>query len=226
VASSTVENYVKQICLLQQESSENLVSMGRLAAAVGVAPGTATSMVKTLADAELVHYEPRTGVRLTKGGEQLALHVLRRHRLVELFLVNIIGLDWTEVHEEAEKLEHVVSDRLLTKIDALLHHPRVDPHGDPIPTAQGQIAQQKLDSLANCAQDQTVFVSRILDQDQGFLQFADRNGLRPGMPLRVERRDHEAEAVGVSIEGQRELTLGLTAASKILVQPEPLETQD
>src|SRR3954447_24314933 len=101
MATSTVENYVKQLYLEQQAAAGGaaaLVPMGKLAAAMGVVPGTATTMVKALADSGLVDYEPRGGARLTHGGEQLALHVLRRHRLVELFLVKALGLDWSEVH--------------------------------------------------------------------------------------------------------------------------------
>src|SRR5438477_9097535 len=139
MASVTVENYLKQLYLEQQQHAPGeLVSMGRLAAVMGVVPGTATTMMKALADSGLVAYEPRGGVRLTRGGEQLALHVLRRHRLVELFLVRVLGMDWSEVHDEAEELEHAVSDKVLERIDALLEHPRVDPHGDPIPPAKGK----------------------------------------------------------------------------------------
>src|SRR5688572_22318693 len=124
--TSTVENYVKQIYLEQINTpADALVSMGKLAAAMGVVPGTATSMVKALADAGLVEYEPRGGARLTRGGEQLALHVLRRHRLVELFLVKVLGLDWSEVHDEAEELEHAISDKVLAKIDEFLNYPSV-----------------------------------------------------------------------------------------------------
>ena len=111
--SITVENYVKQLYLEQQNTPHELVPMGVLAAAMGVVPGTVTTMVKALADSGLVEYEPRGGVRLTRGGEQLALHVLRRHRLVELFLVKVLGLDWSEVHDEAEELEHAISDKVL-----------------------------------------------------------------------------------------------------------------
>src|SRR5579863_9086591 len=136
--SSTVEDYVKRLYMEQQRSADRLVPLGRLAAVMGVVPGTVTTMVKALDEARLVHYEPRTGVRLTRSGEKLALHVLRRHRLVELFLVKVLGLDWSEVHAEAEDLEHAVSDKVLERIDALLDHPDVDPHGDPIPPARGR----------------------------------------------------------------------------------------
>src|SRR5437762_1692744 len=148
VASSTVEDYLKQIYLEQQPLKEALVPMGRLAAAMAVTPGTATTMIKALAEANLVSYEPRSGVRLTRAGEQLALHVLRRHRLVELFLVKVLGLDWSEVHEEAEHLEHAISDKVLGKIDAFLGYPSADPHGDPIPTSKGKVSSPKLLSLA------------------------------------------------------------------------------
>src|SRR3954468_10456586 len=132
--SSTVENYLKTLYAEQQAAGGDLVPMGALAAAMNVAPGTATAMVKALADAGLADYEPRGGVRLTAKGEKLALHVLRRHRLGGLFLVEVLGLDWSEVDEEAEELEHAISDKVLDRIDALLKFPQVDPHGDPIPT--------------------------------------------------------------------------------------------
>lgn len=218
MASTTVENYLKQLYLQQQRATGKLVPMGGLAEAMGVTPGTATSMIKALADAELVHYEPRTGVRLTKGGEQLALHVLRRHRLVELFLVKVLDLDWSQVHEEAETLEHAISDRVLDRIDEFLDHPEVDPHGDPIPSSQGTVSQRKLTNLSDCAAGQGLSVSRILDQDPDFLQFADKIGLVPGALVQVTSRNAAAEAISVRIGGYDSITLGLTAASKILVE--------
>jgi Mn-dependent DtxR family transcriptional regulator len=126
--SSTVENYLKAIHHAQSElaSDRDLVPMGQLSSALGVVPGTATSMVKTLADAGLVRYEPYSGVRLTAAGAKLAAAVLRRHRLIELFLVEVMGMSWTEVHEEAEQLEHAVSDRLIERIDDMLGRPSVD----------------------------------------------------------------------------------------------------
>src|SRR5919107_2448216 len=149
--SSTVENYLKAIVLQQQHASgDALVAMGQIAAALGVTPGTATTMVKALAEAGLVKYEPYSGVRLTAAGERLAGLVLRRHRLVELFLVQVMGMSWAEVHEEAEQLEHVVSERLIDRIDAMLGRPTHDPHGDPIPTAVGRIPPDQLENLLTC----------------------------------------------------------------------------
>ena len=130
--------------------------MGQIAAALGVTPGTATTMVKALAESGLVQYEPYSGVRLTAAGERLAGLVLRRHRLVELFLVQVMGLRWDEVHEEAEKLEHVVSERLIERMDEMLGRPEVDPHGDPIPDADGAIRQRELQTLLDCPLDTPV----------------------------------------------------------------------
>jgi DtxR family Mn-dependent transcriptional regulator len=218
--SSTVEDYVKQIYLEQLAAGEGgaLVSMGRLAGAMGVVPGTATAMIKALADAGLVEYEPRGGARLTRGGERLALHVLRRHRLVELFLVKVLGLDWSEVHDEAEELEHAISDKVLERIDATLGRPSVDPHGDPIPPAKGKLAAQRYASLADCEMGRPVRVARVIDQDSAFLQFVERCGLMPGVTVAVEVRDALADAVWVRPGDRRPVTLGTAAAAKILVE--------
>lgn len=220
MASSTVENYLKQLYLEEQQARGQLVPMGKLASAMGVVPGTATTMVKALADSGLVSYEPRGGVNLTRAGEKLALHVLRRHRLVELFLVRVLGLDWSEVHDEAEELEHAVSDKVLDRIDALLEHPSVDPHGDPIPPARGrpQVAPPPL-TLAQAQPERSYRVTRVIDQGATFLQFVDRCRLLPGVTLMVETSEQMAEAIVVHPTGGAPLTLGTAAAAKILVEP-------
>ncbi|HVT90012.1 MAG TPA: metal-dependent transcriptional regulator [Tepidisphaeraceae bacterium] len=216
--SSTVENYLKQLYVAQQDAPGELVTMGRLATIMGVVPGTATSMIKALADSGLVAYEPRSGVRLTSGGEQLALHVLRRHRLVELFLVKILGLDWSEVHAEAEELEHVISDKVLQRIDECLGHPTVDPHGDPIPSARGQINRPPMYSLADCDLARPVRIARIVDQEPAFLQFVNQSGLTPGSGVVVEKRDPIAQAVTIRPQRGSTITLGSGVAAKILVE--------
>src|ERR1044071_5249939 len=150
--SSTVENYLKAIYHGQSAliGTDRLVSMGQVAAALAVTPGTATTMVKALAESGLVEYEPYVGVRLTTAGEKLAALVLRRHRLVELFLVQVMGYAWDEVHEEAELLEHVVSDRLIDRMDEMLGRPEADPHGDPIPDPDGIVKAQEAQNLLTC----------------------------------------------------------------------------
>jgi DtxR family transcriptional regulator, Mn-dependent transcriptional regulator len=217
--SITVENYLKQLYLEQQHTPpQQLVSMGRLASSMGVVPGTATTMIKALADSGLVYYEPRSGVRLTPGGEQLALHVLRRHRLVELFLVEVLGLDWSEVHDEAEELEHAISEKVLERIDRLLGHPAVDPHGDPIPTARGDLPTPPMQNLATCPTDLPVRIARVIDQTPTFLQFLNRCGLTPGTSVTVNQRDEVADAVSVQPTGNDPVTLGTSAAAKVLVE--------
>jgi DtxR family Mn-dependent transcriptional regulator len=184
-----------------------------------VAPGTATAMMKALAEAGLVHYEPRGGASLTPTGRRLALHVLRRHRLIELFLVQVLGLDWSEVHDEAEELEHAISEKVLSRIDAILGHPSVDPHGDPIPTAKGSVHTPSLKSLADCSMDRTVRIARVLDQDPRFLKFVDQHGLTPGTDARVQQRDEEADSVTIQNREGCGVTIGTAAAAKILVEP-------
>jgi DtxR family Mn-dependent transcriptional regulator len=219
VASSTVEDYLKQLYLARREGDGGMMPTGQLAALMGVVPGTATSMMKALADSGLVEYEPRQGVRLTARGEQLALHVLRRHRLLEQFLVTVLGLDWSVVHEEADRLEHAISDRVLDRMDAVLGHPAVDPHGDPIPTRKGLLREPVHRSLADCPAGMPQRVARVVDQSPEFLRFAERHGLTPGAPVTVAAREPAAEAVRVRVARRRLVSLGLSAAARILVEP-------
>jgi DtxR family Mn-dependent transcriptional regulator len=217
--SSTVENYLKAIYQGQVSlpGDERLVPMGHVASALGVTPGTATTMIKALAESGLAEYEPYSGVRLTASGEKLAGLVLRRHRLVEAFLVQVMGMSWAEVHEDAEQLEHVVSDRLIDRIDEMLGRPTHDPHGDPIPSADGEIASNSLDSLLTCPLGTPLKVTRISDQDPAFLRFIENNDLKPGEPVEVESRDDAADAVMLRRKDRR-ITIGTRAASKLLVE--------
>ena len=219
MASVTVENYLKHILLLSA-GSDRLVPMGALAGALAVVPGTVTTMVKALAADGLVVHAPRHGVRLTAAGRRLALGVLRRHRLVETFLVNVLKMDWGAVNAEAEQLEHAISDAVLDRLDALLGHPPVDPHGDPIPSPRGQLPSQVYATLATCGLARLLRVVRVTDQSVEFLQFAEKNGLLPGAPVRVADRNLAAGLVTLRRRGKRPLALSLVAAGRILVEPE------
>ncbi len=220
LASSTVENYVKAIYQGQAalEGGAHLVSMGYIASSLRVTPGTATSMVKMLAEEELVEYEPYSGVRLTAKGEKLAARVVRRHRLVESFLVQVMGMSWAEVHDDAELLEHAVSDRLIERMDEMLGRPTYDPHGDPIPNPEGSVARRQLHSLLTCPTGTPLRVTRIADQDSAFLRFIEHNHLKPGEPVEVETRDAAADAVHLRGRDGRLITIGARAASKLLVE--------
>ena len=217
MATSTVEDYLKRIYLEEQRGG-GLVAPGQIAHALSVAPGTVTAMMKTLTESGLVTYEPYAGVRLTAAGRKLATHVLRRHRLVELFLVRVMGMDWSEVHEDAEVLEHAISERLLARIDEMLGHPHADPHGDPIPSPTGQIPAAHHDSLLDCPVDAPLVVARVTDQRVEFLQLLGSHRLEPGRGLRVVARDPMAETVEVVPEGGGTMRLGYPAAGRVLVR--------
>lgn len=219
-ASTTQQNYAKALYQLQQrQAGTGPVPMGRLAEALEITPGTATTMVKRFADDGLLRYTPRKGVRLTARGRKLALAVLRRHRIVETFLVEVLGLDWSEVHEEAEILEHAISEKVLDRLDAYLGHPTADPHGSPIPPAPGSGPMRTIEMrpLTDCQSGQAVTVGRLLDTLPRFLQFAERNGLTPGSALTVVRNDPAADAVTVKVGRAAPTTLGSAAAGKVLV---------
>ena len=225
LASQTVENYLKAILQAQRafgdasadDSAARLVPMGQLAAALGVVPGTATTMVKTLAESGLVNYEPYMGVRLTPAGERLAALVLRRHRLIEQFLVQVLGMNWSEVHDEAERLEHAVSERLIDRIDEMLGRPAVDPHGDPIPGREGELQQHSYVDLLRCPLGATLLVTRVTDQDAKFLRFIEERQLKPGQRIAIVTRDPASDSVTVRSETGQETTIGARAASKVLV---------
>jgi DtxR family Mn-dependent transcriptional regulator len=125
---------------------------------------------------------------------------------------------WDEVHDEAEQLEHVVSERLIERIDELLGHPEVDPHGDPIPSREGEIVPRNHDTLLTCPLNTAVTVTRVTDQDAAFLQFIEKNDLKPGQSIEVEARDEVADSVRLKGRNDQRITIGTRAASKVLVE--------
>jgi len=217
-ATSTVEDYLKQIYLIEERDASARASNGALAAAVGVTPASVTTMMKTLAESGLVDYEAYSGARLTAAGRRLAVRVVRRHRLVELFLVRVLGLDWSEVHDEAERLEHAVSDLVVERMDTHLGRPAVDPHGHPIPSAEGDVGTVDAIPLAEIEPGERVRVARVSDRDAGFLKALERLGLRPGAAVKVASRDDATDSLVVAIGRGRSETLGLRAAARILVE--------
>lgn len=220
MSSSTVENYIKQIYLELENTKGAYLQMKTLADSMNVTPGTTTTMIKNLAKTGYVTYSPRKGSRLTDRGKQLALRMLRRHRLIELFLVKVLNLDWTEVHQEAHRLEHAVSDMLMKKIDDLLDNPTIDPHGDPIPSEKGKISAAPLKILSQAPVKEPLIIGRICDQEPDFLHFIKGIGLVPGALVEVESKDTAAGTITILVEGKNSVTLGIPAAEKILVGSE------
>jgi DtxR family Mn-dependent transcriptional regulator len=218
--SSTVEDYIKQIYALQQQIVRtDRIAPGQIASAVGVVPGTATTMLKSLAQSGLVDYESRQGVRLTTAGEKLALGVLRRHRLIELFLVKVLDFDWADVHDDAERLEHALSDKLVDRIDAFLGRPDYDPHGDPIPSASGKLKPRALVALVDAKIGQPMQIARVGDQDKDFLAYANQRGLVPGARVIVSEADRFGGVLSAIVDDRAPITLGISAAGKLFVTP-------
>ncbi|PSP83175.1 DtxR family transcriptional regulator [Halobacteriales archaeon QS_6_64_34] len=181
-----MEDYLKAIYRLERDGTPP-VATSTIADTLDVAPPTATSMVETLADRELVEREKYKGVTLTPEGETVALEVIRHHRLLETFLTEELGYDWSEVHEEAEILEHHISEEFERRVAAALDNPDVDPHGDPIPSdTLDPIDDIPASALADYGEGRRLLVARVRDRDPEELTYLDGAGIRPGVELVVE----------------------------------------
>ena len=187
--SQSMQDYLKTIYELRQRSGR--ATTNALAEKLGVAAASATGMIKKLAEMKLVAYEPYQGATLTQAGEKLALEIVRHHRLIELYLTEALGYTWDRVHEEADRLEHAISDEFADKISNLLGDPKIDPHGDPIPTKDGTVAAFSLDTLDLVPAGQTVRVERVRDEDPSVLRLVAQLGLMPGTVIRVCRNGSE-----------------------------------
>lgn len=184
MASPAADDYLKTI-YSHTEWQSAPISPSQLAAKLGIAPSSVTEMVKKLAAAGLVSHVPYGAVRLTGDGEHRALAMVRRHRLIETWLVQEFGYTWDEVHDEAEVLEHTISDRLLEGIDARLGRPRFDPHGDAIPKADGSVDREPFVLLADASADHTGRVLRVDDRDPELLRALESAGVRIGGEVTV-----------------------------------------
>uniref|UniRef100_A0A7C2K0V1 Transcriptional regulator MntR n=1 Tax=Schlesneria paludicola TaxID=360056 RepID=A0A7C2K0V1_9PLAN len=220
MTSLTVENYLKSMLQITLREDVAWVATGQLATALAVSPGTVTSMIKSLAESGLAEYRPYEGVRLTDHGREVALRMLRRHRLLELFLVKTLDLTWDQVHEEAENMEHAVSDFLVDRIDEYLGRPDFDPHGDPIPSADGTMrgGDAPAASLVSMPAGARIRIARVTNQHADFLRYLSETGLELGTEGIVRENRPEAGIVTAEIAG-RPVTLGHTAAEQILVEP-------
>jgi DtxR family Mn-dependent transcriptional regulator len=215
----TIENYVKSIYLLCEGDTAQAAATGKVAASLDVSPGTVTSMLKTLKESGLAEYTPYEGVRLTDAGRKLALRVLRRHRLIELFLSKTLKLSWDEVHEEAEHMEHAVSDLLVDRIDEYLGYPAADPHGDPIPKADGTVAAADGVSLVAARVGQRFRIERVRDQSPEFLRYLSEVGLPLGAEGEILAHRPESGVITLAVAAGQ-TTLASSIAQKLLVSLE------
>lgn len=211
-----IEDYLKTIYVLEQEKSP--VTTSRIASARSVKPGSATSMIQRLNRLNLVNYEKHYGVTLTDAGRAIALEVLRHHRLVELYLMEALGFSWDEVHEQADLLEHVISEKLEERIAAALNYPDFDPHGDPIPAKDGSIVSVSTQPLAETQSGDKAVVSRIPDDaDSDLLRYLADLGLRPGAEISVLEIAPFDGPLTLEIAGER-VVIGRKVASAVQVE--------
>lgn len=213
--SAAAEDYLKAIYKLGQ--SGEAVTTQAVADRLKVAAPSATSMVKKLAAMKLVRHEPYKGVRLTSAGEKIALEVIRHHRLVETYLAQVLGLEWDKVHDEAERLEHVLSEEVEARMAAALGHPTRDPHGAPIPTLSGEIVADNWLCLADAAKGTRAVVRRVSDEDAARLHHLRELGLAPGSEIEVVRAAPAEGVLRLRVAGRLK-TIGLAPASGVWVE--------
>jgi DtxR family transcriptional regulator, Mn-dependent transcriptional regulator len=198
VPSESVQDYLKTIWKLEREGR---ATISALAAELAVTPASATAMVKKLAAMGLVEHERYRGVRLTPAGERIALEVVRHHRLLELYLMKALGLGWDQVHAEAERLEHYLSEEVESRIDAALGHPTHDPHGDPIPDAGLNVDRTTLRSLEALVPGEEATVQRIPDGDAALVRYLAELTLIPGRKVTMRRSEPFGGPLTVDVDG-------------------------
>jgi DtxR family Mn-dependent transcriptional regulator len=216
-ASEAVEDYAKAIYGLQRYE-EAPITTSALAERLGVAPSSVTAMLKRLDELGLVRYEPYHGVTLTPAGERVALEVIRHHRLIEAFLAEALEMPWDRVHDEAEVLEHYISEDLERRIAEKLGNPELDPHGDPIPTPELAMAADRTMALDELDAGDVATFTRVSDSDPRMLRYLNDRGIRPGVVLRVRGVQPFGGPVFVDVGG-REHALGGELAEKMRVEP-------
>ncbi len=214
--SQAVEDYLKVIYKLQQENKR--VTTTDLARAMKVSPASVTNMIKKLAKMRLVQHTSYQGVGLTKAGEKVALEVVRHHRLLELYLKEALGYSWDQVHDEAEKLEHHISEEFEEKIFEALGRPAFDPHGDPIPTKEGEIHATDFDPLSDAEPGDVLVIRRVDDGDPELLRYLEGLGLLPMVTIEVMGKQPFNGPLTVRV-GDVHHALGRELASNIFVAP-------
>ena len=213
--SRSRQDYLKALYALAPGGEA--VPTSRIAAHLGVSPPSVTAMLGRLAGEKLVAHAPRAGARLTPRGRREALEMVRRHRILETFLVRVLGLDWSEVHADAEVLEHHISDRVLSAIDRLVGHPAEDPHGHPIPDARGRMAARTLTPLAAVPRGGRATVRELRDADVRRMEHWKAVGLVPGAEVRVREVRALDDVFELDVAGRR-LVTGSEGLDGVLVQ--------
>lgn len=214
--SQAVEDYIKAIYTLQAE--ERPVPTSLIARRQDVSAASVTNMVKRLSKMGLAEYESYRGVTLTTAGEKIALEIIRHHRLLELYLREVMGYSWDKLHEEAEHLEHHISEEFEQKLEELLDYPTHDPHGDPIPTREGTIAEIATDPLSDVPVGVHVVVERVSDADPELLHYLEDIGLLPRAHVEMVDKARFNGPLTLRVD-DHELVVGHAVASSVFVSP-------
>ena len=199
----SVEDYLKAIYQLSPEGRP--ASTSEIAGLLALSPPSVTGMIKRLSEHGLLEHVPYRGVQLTKAGRRAALRMVRRHRLIEAYLVEFLGYSWDTVHEEAERLEHAVSETMIERMASALGNPAVDPHGDPIPSADGSIHELASTALSDVPVGETVEIQRVHESQPERLRYIASLGLRPGVQVTVVDRQPFDDLVTISVGHQRQV---------------------
>jgi DtxR family Mn-dependent transcriptional regulator len=213
-----VEDYLKAVWMLQQVESP--VSTSRIAERLSLTAAAVTAMIKRLAEQGLLRHEPYYGVRLTAAGELAALRIIRRHRVLELFLVEKLGYEWDRVHDEAERLEHAASDELIERLARLMGEPDRDPHGSAIPTAEGEVDRGAYPALGDLAPGEMRQVLEVQVQEADQLRYLGSLNLRPGARVQVVEKSPFEGPVSLSVNGAPAV-ISHSLAQRIRVRPTP-----
>ena len=215
--STSEENYIKAIYRLQRQ--EGTVTTNELANELRTKPASVTDMMKKLKTKKMIHYQPYQGFRLTQEGSKVALGIIRRHRLWEFFLAEKLKFSWDEVHEVAEDLEHVSNKKLIDKLDEFLGFPRVDPHGDPIPDAQGRIDTARKICLTDLAENTPAVVSNVKDQSSSILELLEHKKIAIGTRVEIRKKFEFDDSMEIRIGRQPSFTISKQLAENIFVHP-------
>jgi DtxR family Mn-dependent transcriptional regulator len=213
--SAPVEDYLKAIYDLA--GREGIASTNDVATRLGVAPASVTGMIRRLAEQGLLEYERYRGVRLSDAGRLVALRTIRRHRIIEVYLTEVLGYAWDRVHDEAERLEHAASDELVERMAAALGHPTADPHGAPIPTVDGQVDERRHRTLADLAVGEKARMVRVSDKNPGLLRYLAEIDLTPGAEVQVLARAPFDGPLTLQV-GDGEPIVGQGLAEQVLVE--------
>jgi len=210
------ENYLKAIYRLSEPSSEG-VSTNDIAASMETKASSVTDMLKKLADKKLIYYQKYKGVKLTENGKKIALKIIRKHRLWEVFLLEKLRFKWDEVHDIAEQLEHVVSPELTDRLDEFLEFPEYDPHGDPIPNSNGKLPQPHNIRLSELPQGGKGIVSSVTDSSPSFLKYLDKLGVKLGTAVSLVEKHEFDDSTDIKVGGKRQIHVSSEVARNILI---------